>query len=86
MFPDYNKEIRLKTQSEQFTVPELICLLDQIGEELSRDHITEQYAQYLVYVSEQLRVMRQKAIEVAMEAEEEKMAFPQPALKKRLSH
>ncbi|MGH1349506.1 MAG: hypothetical protein ACRBBN_01675 [Methyloligellaceae bacterium] len=86
MFPDYNKEIRLKPQSEQFTVPELICLLDQIGEELSRDHITEQYAQYLSYVSEQLRVMRQKAIEVAMEAEEDKVAYPPAVVKKFLPH
>ncbi len=86
MFPDYNKEIRVKSQSEQFTVPELICLLDQIGEELSRDHITEQYAQYLTYVSEQLRVMRQKAIEVAMEAEEEKIALPATLVKKSLPH
>ena len=84
MFPDYNKEIRVNAQSEQLTVPEVIGLLDKIGKELSRDQITEEYAQYLIYVSDQLRAMRQKALEVAMEAEEEKMAMASRQVKKPL--
>ncbi len=85
MFPDYNKEIRIENQSEEFTIPELITILDQLGKELSRDHITEKYAQYIDYVSKELREMRRAALEVAMDAEEEK-AFPEPEFKKDLHH
>ena len=88
MFPDYNKEIRITNQVDQLTVPELITLLDHIGKELSKDHITEQYAQYLNYVSDQLRELRRLALEVALEAEEEttEEMYETPVFKKHLPH
>ncbi len=69
MFPDYYKEIRL-SKTTPLTVPEVIYLLDQIEDELSKDKITEQFAPFLKFVSKQLREMRRLALEVAEEAEQ----------------